>query len=139
MKWLLSILLTIQTSTVLIHPPIPKTTQVAIVVLKQPQSDQEINRMVNTYKDIKLRRIFREALNGFSIEGNPDTIAKLSQQERILRFRLSPNTRLKPRKASKSSVVMRSAASLTNTTNASPAEALRLASLIQESTIPTLI
>lgn len=84
MKWLLSILLTIQTSTVLIHPPIPKTTQVAIVVLKQPQSDQEINRMVNTYKDIKLRRIFREALNGFSIEGNPDTIAKLSQQERIL-------------------------------------------------------
>ncbi|MEH7415890.1 S8 family serine peptidase [Neobacillus drentensis] len=85
MKWLLSILLTLQTtSTVLIHPPIPKSTQVAIVVLKQPQSEQEIRQIITPYKDVKLRRIFREALDGFSIEGSPEAIARLSQQQRIL-------------------------------------------------------
>jgi minor extracellular serine protease Vpr len=84
MKWLLSILLTIQTSTVLIHPPIPTSNQVAIVVLKQPQSEQEINRLISPYRDIKLRRIFHEALDGFSIEGSPEAITRLGQQERVL-------------------------------------------------------
>ena len=84
MKWLLPILLTLQTSTVLIHPPIPKSTKVAIVVLKQPQSEQEIKQLITPYKDVKLRRIFHEALDGFSIEGSPEAIARLSQQQRIL-------------------------------------------------------
>ncbi|TWD99478.1 minor extracellular serine protease Vpr [Neobacillus bataviensis] len=85
MKWLISILLTLQTtSTVLIHPPIPKSTQVAIVVLKQPQSEQQIKQIITPYKDVKLRRIFREALDGFSIEGSPEAILRLSQQQRIL-------------------------------------------------------
>ena len=85
MKWLISILLTLQTtSTVLIHPPIPKSTQVAIVVLKQPQSEQQIKQIITPYKEVKLRRIFREALDGFSIEGSPEAILRLSQQQRIL-------------------------------------------------------
>ncbi|PFO07956.1 peptidase S8 [Bacillus sp. AFS076308] len=85
MKWLISILLTLQTtSTVLIHPPIPKSTQVAIVVLKQPQSEQEIKQIITPYKDVKLRRIFREALDGFSIEASPEAILRLSKQQRIL-------------------------------------------------------
>ena len=85
MKWLISIFLTLQTtSTVLIHPPIPKSTQVAIVVLKQPQSEQEIKQIITPYKDVKLRRIFREALDGFSIEASPEAIMGLSQQQRVL-------------------------------------------------------
>ncbi|ULT56910.1 S8 family serine peptidase [Neobacillus drentensis] len=84
MKWLLSILLTLQTSTVLIHPPIPKSTQVAIVVLKQPQSEQEIKRLISPYQNVKLRRIFHEALDGFSIEGSPEAITRLGQQQRVL-------------------------------------------------------
>ncbi|PLS07941.1 S8 family serine peptidase [Neobacillus cucumis] len=87
MKWLLSFLLTLQTtSTVLIHPPIPKfaPAKVAIVVLKQPQSEQEINRLISSYKGIKLRRIFREALDGFSVEGSPEALARLARQEHIL-------------------------------------------------------
>ncbi|MCM3726703.1 S8 family serine peptidase [Neobacillus cucumis] len=85
MKWLLSILLTLQTaSTVLIHPPIPKSTQVAIVVLKQPLSEQEIKQIITPYKDVKLRRIFQEALDGFSIEGSPEAIAGLSKQQHVL-------------------------------------------------------
>ena len=84
MKWLLSILLTLQTSNVLIHPPIPKSTQVAIVILKQPQSEQEINRLISPYQDVKLRRIFHEALDGFSIEGSPEAITRLGRQQRVL-------------------------------------------------------
>ncbi|WP_160724190.1 S8 family serine peptidase [Bacillus sp. USDA818B3_A] len=85
MKWLISILLTLQTtSTILVHPPIPETTKVAIVILKQPQSEQEIKRLLGDYREIKLRRIFHEALDGFSIEGSPEAIAKLSKQEQTL-------------------------------------------------------
>ncbi|WP_251028792.1 S8 family serine peptidase [Bacillus sp. ISL-18] len=84
MKWLLSIFLTLQTSTVLIHPPIPKSTQVAIVVLKQSQSEQEIKRLISPYQNVKLRRIFHEALDGFSIEGSPEAITRLGQQQRVL-------------------------------------------------------
>ncbi|MEH7095973.1 S8 family serine peptidase [Neobacillus vireti] len=84
MKWLLSILLTLQPSTVLIHPPIPKSTQVAIVVLKQPQSEQEINRLISPYQGVKVRRIFHEALDGFSIEGSPEAITRLGQQQNVL-------------------------------------------------------
>ncbi|WP_440446423.1 S8 family serine peptidase [Neobacillus bataviensis] len=73
-----------QPSKILIHPPIPKTTSVAIVVLDQPQSEQEIRQLIKPYQHVKLRRIFREALNGFSIEGSPESIEQLSQQKRIL-------------------------------------------------------
>ncbi|MEH7119519.1 S8 family serine peptidase [Neobacillus vireti] len=85
MKWLLSILLTLQTtSTVLIHPPITKATEIAIVVLKQSQSEPEIKRLIGSYREIKLRRIFHEALDGFSIEGSPEAIARLGQKEQVL-------------------------------------------------------
>ncbi|WP_420491618.1 S8 family serine peptidase [Neobacillus drentensis] len=54
------------------------------MVLDQPQSEQEIKQLIKPYKNVKLRRIFREALNGFSIEGSPESIEQLSQQKRIM-------------------------------------------------------
>ncbi|MFJ7726017.1 S8 family serine peptidase [Neobacillus sp. NPDC097160] len=86
MKLLLAILLSIQTPKTLIHPPIPKPTQntIAIVLLEQPQSEQEINQLIRPYKDVKLRRVFHEAIDGFSIQASPETIAKLAEQQQIL-------------------------------------------------------
>ena len=86
MKLLLAILLSIQTPKILIHPPIPKPTQdtVAIVVLENPQSEQEINQLIRPYKDVKLRRVFEEAIDGFSIQGSPESIAQLAKQKQIL-------------------------------------------------------
>ncbi|MED4202872.1 S8 family serine peptidase [Neobacillus mesonae] len=67
----------------LIHPPIPKSTKdtVAIVVLDKPHTEQEIKRLIKPYKGVKLRRIFQEALDGFSVQGSPATIARLTQQQ----------------------------------------------------------
>ncbi|MGG3469471.1 S8 family serine peptidase [Neobacillus pocheonensis] len=73
-----------QPSKILIHPPIPKTTTVAIVVLDKPQSEQEIKMLLQPYKDVKLRRVFHEAINGFSIEANPETIAQLAKHKPIV-------------------------------------------------------
>lgn len=89
MKLLLALLLALPTSITLPetqhrtlnHPPIPKSTKetVAIVMLNQPRSQQEIEQLLQPYKNIKLRRIFHEALNGFSVQGSPDDIAKLAK------------------------------------------------------------
>ncbi|EKN66593.1 minor extracellular serine protease [Neobacillus bataviensis LMG 21833] len=86
MKLLLAILLSFQTSKTLIHPPIPKPTQdtIAIVLLEQPQSEQEIKQLLSQYKHVKLRRVFREAIDGFSIEGSTAALAKLAEQRNIL-------------------------------------------------------
>ncbi len=86
MKLLLAILLTIKASTILVHPSIPKPTKdtVAIVILEQPQSEQEIKQLISPYKDVKLRRIFREAIDGFSVQGSPQTIAQLASQSHVL-------------------------------------------------------
>jgi minor extracellular serine protease Vpr len=90
MKLLLALILALQTSFTLTdthkqslnHPPIPKLTQntVAIVMLEKPRSEREIRQLLQPYKNLKLRRIFQEALNGFSIEGSPEAIAQLAKQ-----------------------------------------------------------
>jgi minor extracellular serine protease Vpr len=81
MKLLLAVLLTIQ-----VHPPVPKSTEdtIAIVIMEKPQSEQEIKQLIRPFKDIKLRRVFREALDGFSVLGSPKAIAQLAQQRQIL-------------------------------------------------------
>ncbi|MED3561685.1 S8 family serine peptidase [Bacillus xiapuensis] len=68
----------------LITPPIPNQQTVAIVITKQPQTIQQIKQLLSLYKDIKLRRIFTEAITGFSIEGSRQTIAKLAENNLIL-------------------------------------------------------
>ncbi|WHY77457.1 S8 family serine peptidase [Neobacillus sp. WH10] len=86
MKLLLAILLTLQTPKTLIHPPIPKPNQetIAIVILEKLQSEQEIKQLIRPYKDLKLRHVFQEAIDGFSIQGSPQTIAELAEQKRVL-------------------------------------------------------
>ncbi|MDR6120987.1 minor extracellular serine protease Vpr [Bacillus sp. SLBN-46] len=87
MKFILALLLAFQTPRILIHPPIPKPTNeqtVAIILLDRPQSEQEIAQLIRPYRDIKLRRIFKEAIDGFSVQGPAETIAKLTNQQHIM-------------------------------------------------------
>ncbi|MEO2075168.1 MAG: S8 family serine peptidase [Bacillus sp. (in: firmicutes)] len=87
MKLILALLLAFQTPRILIHPPIPKPSNeqtVAIVLLKEPRSEQAIRQLIQPYKDIKLRRIFTEAIDGFSVQGPAETISKLTNQQHIL-------------------------------------------------------
>ncbi|MFP7298599.1 S8 family serine peptidase [Neobacillus niacini] len=82
-KWtiLFVLIFSLQTATSarsLETPPIPKE-RVAIVVLEEPQTPQEIQQLIKPYKDIHLRRVFREAIDGFSVEGNPESIEKLAE------------------------------------------------------------
>ncbi|MCL6573669.1 MAG: S8 family serine peptidase [Bacillus sp. (in: Bacteria)] len=71
----------------LIYPPIPTPTStqetIAIIILEKPHSQQEINRLITPYKDIKLRRVFREALDGFSVQGSSESINRLARQNQI--------------------------------------------------------
>ncbi|MEH7272127.1 S8 family serine peptidase [Neobacillus vireti] len=85
-KWtlLLVMIFSLQTTTSarsLETPPIPKQ-RIAIVVLENPQSPQDIQQMIKPYKDIHLRRVFQEAIYGFSVEGNPASIEKLGQSSK---------------------------------------------------------
>ena len=82
-KWTLLFVLvfSLQTTTSarsLETPPIP-TERIAIVVLDHPQSPQDIQQLIKPYKDIHLRHVFQEAIYGFSVEGNPESIEKLAE------------------------------------------------------------
>ena len=104
MKLLISMLLAfqlqlfpshIQTSLqtkVLVHPPIPKQTKetIAIVVLSKPHTEQEIRQLIQPFPKLKLRRIFQNALYGFSVEGAPGELARLSKQEDKQIIHVSP-------------------------------------------------
>ncbi len=92
MKFLMALLLVLQTPKTLIHPPIPKQTRstVAIIIIEKPRSEQEIKQLISPYKNIKVRRIFHEALYGFSVEGSPEAISRLAGQKQIVH--ISPVT-----------------------------------------------
>ncbi|WHY00575.1 S8 family serine peptidase [Neobacillus sp. DY30] len=85
-KWtlLFVIVFSLQTTTSarsLETPPMPRE-RIAIVVLDQPQSPQDIQQLIKPFKDIQLRRVFQEAIYGFSVEGNPESIEKLAQNSK---------------------------------------------------------
>jgi minor extracellular serine protease Vpr len=64
------------------HPPIPaedpSTEKVAIVLTIHPMTEKEISGQLHKFKNIKLRRIFKHAINGYSVEG---PISELRQLE----------------------------------------------------------
>lgn len=70
------------------HPPIPadppKVEKVAIILLKEQSSHSEIQRLLKSYRDLSLRHIFGEVLNGFSIKGPAEQIEKLRQHHKVL-------------------------------------------------------
>ncbi|MCM3116167.1 S8 family serine peptidase [Neobacillus sp. MER 74] len=80
MKLLLALLLAFQTPKILIHPSITDSTQetTAIIILDKPHTDQEIRQLLQPYKGVKLRRIYHEALDGFSVQGSAASLAKLA-------------------------------------------------------------
>ncbi|MBV7505192.1 S8 family serine peptidase [Bacillus sp. sid0103] len=87
MKLLLALLLTFQTPKILIHPSITTHTHeiTAIIILDKPHTDREIQELIKPYKDVKLRRVFHDALDGFSVKGSAETLAKLgSSQKQII-------------------------------------------------------
>lgn len=64
-------------------PPIPQedpqTEKVAIVLTEQPVEKQQIKNQLNNLKNTKLRRIFKHAVNGYSVKG---PISELQQLEK---------------------------------------------------------
>jgi minor extracellular serine protease Vpr len=85
-KWTLLFVLvfSLQTTTSarsLETPPIPKE-RVAIVVLEEPQTPEDIQQLIKPFKDIHLRHVFTEAIYGFSVEGNPESIEKLAENSK---------------------------------------------------------
>lgn len=95
-KWTLLIILifsiqTLASARTLETPPIPKE-RVAIVVLNKRQTPLEIEQLIKPYKDLKLRHVFQEAIYGFSVEGNPDAIAKLAETNNQI-INVSPVTK----------------------------------------------
>jgi minor extracellular serine protease Vpr len=86
-KWTLLVVLifSMQTATSaarsLETPPIPKE-RIAIVVLDKPKSHQEVKELLKPYKDLKLRYVFHEAIFGFSVEGEPESIDMLAQNHK---------------------------------------------------------
>ncbi|HYK74521.1 MAG TPA: protease inhibitor I9 family protein, partial [Pseudoneobacillus sp.] len=70
------------------HPPIPKDPpneeKVAIILLKEKSSHSEIQQLIKPYRDLTVRHIFAEVLNGFSIKGPAEQIEKLRQSHEVL-------------------------------------------------------
>ncbi|MDQ1000190.1 subtilisin family serine protease [Neobacillus niacini] len=60
------------------------------MVLDHPQTPQDIQQLIKPYKDIHLRHVFQEAIYGFSVEGNPESIEKLAQQNSKQIISVSP-------------------------------------------------
>ncbi|MEH7155366.1 S8 family serine peptidase [Neobacillus drentensis] len=87
MKLLLALLLAFQTPKILIHPSISTHTKetTAIIILDKPHTDEEIRQLIRPYKDLKLRRVYRDAIDGFSVQGSAETLARLkSSQKQIV-------------------------------------------------------
>ncbi|MFB5193773.1 S8 family serine peptidase [Neobacillus sp. KR4-4] len=80
MKLLLALLLAFQTPKILIHPSITESMQetTAIIILDKPHTEEEIRQLLQPYKGVKLRRIYHEALDGFSVQGSAASLAKLA-------------------------------------------------------------
>ncbi|WP_281288047.1 S8 family serine peptidase [Bacillus rubiinfantis] len=53
-------------------------------MLKKPHTPEAIHRLLAPYKGVKLRHIFQEAVDGFSIQAPPDVIADLQKQQQII-------------------------------------------------------
>ncbi len=63
------------------HPPLPREDEserkIAIIELDQPADAGEIQKQLKNVPDVKLRRVFRHALSGYSVEGTMAGLKKL--------------------------------------------------------------
>jgi len=71
----------------LIHPPIPEespqTKKIAIVTMPSRATEEEINQLLKPYKDLHIRHIFTEALDGFSVQGTHESLEKLAMTNQV--------------------------------------------------------
>ena len=65
-------------------PPLPtfdpNTEQIAILTLEKEISQEEIHHLINKYSNIQLRKVYKYALNGFSVKGPARTLDKLIKE-----------------------------------------------------------
>jgi minor extracellular serine protease Vpr len=71
------------------HPPLPAEDpyeeKIAIVLTEHPVTEKEISRQLQKLQNIKLRRIFRHAIEGYSVQG---PISELRQLEVVNEIKL---------------------------------------------------
>ena len=69
------------------HPPIPAedphTQKIAIVLTEHHLTKTEINRQLHPFKNIKLRRIFKHAVEGYSVQGSISELKQLESTNEI--------------------------------------------------------
>jgi minor extracellular serine protease Vpr len=67
----------------LLHPPIPAedphAEKIAIVLTEHPLTEQKINAQLKKLKSIKLRRVFKHAVTGYSVQGPIAELRKLEK------------------------------------------------------------
>ena len=65
-------------------PPLPaldpKHEQIAILTLEKEMSHEDIHHLVNKYRDLQLRKIYKYALKGFSVKGPTHILDKLAKE-----------------------------------------------------------
>ena len=65
-------------------PPLPKISiskpATAIVLLEQSFKREQIETTLKKYPSLKLRNVYKHAINGFSVEGKKEELAKLEQE-----------------------------------------------------------
>ncbi|AGX06586.1 minor extracellular serine protease [Bacillus sp. NRRL B-14911] len=68
-------------------PPLPAEPEdaerVAIVLMKEGQTEQDRNILLRQYPDLILRQSFQEALNGFSVKGPVKSLDRLAKEEEV--------------------------------------------------------
>lgn len=68
-------------------PPLPKISiskpTTAVVLLEQPFKKEQIEATLKNYPSLKLRNVYKHAINGFSVEGTKKELAKLEQEPYI--------------------------------------------------------
>jgi minor extracellular serine protease Vpr len=69
-------------------PPLPSdpdaTKTIAIVQLQKPQTETQIRKLLAAHPDIKLRTVFHEALDGFSVEGPQGAVGSLTKEKPVM-------------------------------------------------------
>lgn len=65
-------------------PPLPaidpKQEQIAILTFEKKMSHEDIHQLVKQYRDLQVRKIFKYALNGFSVKGPSHILEKLAKE-----------------------------------------------------------
>ncbi len=95
------------------HPPIPRedphTEKIAIVLTEQPVEEQHVKKELEKFKNTKLRHVFTQAINGYSVQGPASELKQLEETEAVLfvsevhTYKVENATHLQPKRYQSSS------------------------------------